>query len=313
MFLNNPSSTRSILANNENSLAEHRSSKPLSSENNGLKKKPFNENNNMTTKGLKTPHRNKDASGTIPNTQQSRRRALGDISNRKAVGGGGGANGKSNGLALKPSSITTQGLKPSSSNINSNKKALFPSSLPLNRFQPVKPLKFKSVSTSTSKTRLGSGASNNVQRASTTKTTTSATVSSRKPSEYDGIFGKTTRWSQPDEEYEKYGSAFRVSQEELDEVSNLRQEMCDRIKHETIRNIRMEQEAMDEEWNRKEKDILEKDVKDLGLLMGNVDLYEEDGMSDLLAGFGDDDDSVYDPAEERRLSGSDPFSMWGDI
>ena len=102
MFLNNPAATRSILTNNENVASFHRS-KSIGGEhnNNVTKKTSFNENSIAATK---TPG-GKGLSKNNGQTTQRRRRALGDISNRKGTGAGG-ASGKG-GLILKQQQTTT--------------------------------------------------------------------------------------------------------------------------------------------------------------------------------------------------------------
>ncbi|KAL7461159.1 hypothetical protein ACHAXS_001586 [Conticribra weissflogii] len=319
MFLNNPASTRSILPNNENSvLSAPRQSKTLPSEN-ASRRMPFNEN--LTSKGLKTPHRNKEALAS--NTTTQRRRALGDISNRKANGGGGNAaNGKSNGsLALKPSSKSGMALKPlSSSSVNapssSKKKGILPAPSPSSFGHPFQQPKIPKLKLDNGNKPRSAPPENFIlpkrtitNDADTPKTTTT-TASKAKSStlEYDGVFGKTTRWAQPDLEYERFGSAFQITEEELNGVSKFRQERFDRIRKETFEEARAMIRDADEHCKRMERELTEKEWENLTIVDRDVSFE-----ADFLAESNDDDEGFFDLMEERRLSGTDPLTLCGEI
>lgn len=293
MFLNNPASARSILANNENATTIHRSK---SIGENGSKKATFHENT------AKTPHCNKDAASSKggQNTQR-RRRALGDISNRKSAGGGG--SGVKGGVILKQASSNniTGPLK------SANSKVLFPSSSTKNRTAQVKFSKTPSANNASSKARLGGGAGLN---------SSNPKPKQRAPtSEYDGVFGATTRWAREDIAGDSRSPFDLIPKEELDMFSNFRDEIQDRQKKESDERDRLELERCEEQFLEQVNDI---DIDGLGnMLGGSCDITGDDPTDewDLLHQKlpWEEEDGVYDPAEERRLSGSDPYSLWGDI
>ena len=295
MFLNNPATTKSILTtNNKNATAVHRS-KSIGGEN-GTKRATFNNNNNNA---VKTPHRNKD--GAVPSkggpqTTQRRRRALGDISNRKgAAGGGGGGNGVANkgGLVLKQQSSSLKSVKFSKTPSN------------------------KSTAT---KARGGSGVKKGSTSNSTTKSKQRQQQSQGESStdEYDGVFGVTTRWSNFDIEDERGRSnpldLFR-DEDELDFVDKFREEMWDEERKEREERDRLDDERDErrlEEMIRSVDEQNEKDMEELALRNGDegivADLFDQKLLWE-----EEEEEGGYDPAEERRLSGSDPYSLWGDI
>jgi len=287
MFLNNPASARSILANNENATTAHRSK---SIGENGTKKATFNENS------AKTPHRNKDAASSKggQNTQR-RRRALGDISNRKGGGGGSGAKG---GVILKQA---TGSLK------STNSKNLFPSSSTKNRTAQVKFSKTPSAKNASSKARLGGGVGLN---------SSNPKLKQRAPaSEYDGVFGATTRWAREDVADDSRPPFDLIPKDELDLFSDCRDEIQNHQKKECDERDRLELERCEEKFLEQVNDI---DIDGLGnKLGGSCDISGDDPTDewDLLHQKlpWEEEDGVYDPAEERRLSGSDPYSLWGDI
>ena len=323
MFLNNPvASTRSILNNNENVNSTFHRSKSMGGENNNgtvIKKTTFNENN------VKTPHRNKELGGNNNNnggagqTTQRRRRALGDISNRKGGGGnnkGGGAiagGGNKGGVVV---------LKQQQKSVGNNSNVSSSSSK--NRTSQVKFSKTPS-SKSNTKSRLGGGINygSGGLKSANSKPKQQQTTSS----EYDGIFEATTRWADDVNIDEIDRSPYTlVPKDELDIIDNLRDEMSNRRKKVKDDNDRLEDERDEEEFMKCISAVHETNIKDI------AKLGEEDDAPDVME--GDDDkvvekeawefslddklpweieDGDYDPAEERRLSGSDPFSMWGDI
>jgi hypothetical protein len=59
----------------------------------------------------------------------------------------------------------------------------------------------------------------------------------------------------------------------------------------------------------------EKDMKHYGGIDAFENGADESSAWDLLDSKlpWEEEDSDYDPAEERRLSGSDPLSLWGDV
>mmetsp|Transcript_11190 Transcript_11190/g.24609 ORF Transcript_11190/g.24609 Transcript_11190/m.24609 type:complete len:286 (-) Transcript_11190:73-930(-) len=285
MFLNNPASTRSLLTNNENAPSIHRSK---SIGGNGTKKAAFNEN------AVKTPHQNKDASSKAKGgqTKQRRRRAFGDISNRKSSGGGSGGGKGAVVLKQTSSNNATQGSK--------------------NRTSLVKFSKTPSTKiTATNKARLGGGSG---MKSANSK------PKQRAPSEYDGVFGATTRWASDDIIADESRSPFGlVPEEELDMVSNLRDEMSDRRQKESDERVRLELVRCEEQFleqMRTVHEVDEKDVDGLGSMLGSCGISgNETDKWDLLDQKlpWEEEDGVYDPTEERRLSGSDPYSLWGDI
>mmetsp|Transcript_28059 Transcript_28059/g.51764 ORF Transcript_28059/g.51764 Transcript_28059/m.51764 type:complete len:298 (-) Transcript_28059:163-1056(-) len=297
MFLNNSASTRSILTNNENATSIRRSK---SIGENGTKKAAFNEN------AAKTPHRNKDAASSKGGqTTQRRRRAFGDISNRKGAGAGGGKGG----VVLKQttSNNATQGsLKPG------NNKVLFPSSSTKNRTAQVKFSKTPSTkSAATNKSRLGGG--------SGMKSASSKPKQRASSTEYDGVFGATTRWSNDDVAEESRSPFDLVPEEELNMVSNLRDEISERRQKEDDERDRLELERCEEqllELGRAVHEVNKKDMEEMGTMLGSCGMYGEDGDEwDLLDQKlpWEREDEINDPAEERRLSGLDPYNLWGDI
>lgn len=301
MFLNNRASTRSILANNENSTAVPRSK---SFGENGSKKAAFNENT------MKTPHRNKDKASSSKNgqTTQRRRRALGDISNRKTVGSGGG--GGKGGVTLKQttSNIAAQGsLKPG------NSKVLFPSSSMKNRTAQVKFAKTPaSKNTATNKARLKGGS---VMKSVNTKPKQRASSA-----EYGGVFGATTRWSNVDIADESRSPSDLVPDEELNMVSDLRDEVLERRKKASDERDRLDLARCDEQLMEQVHAFHEandRDIAEMGTMLGNCDISgeEADDQWDLLDQKlpWEEEDEICDPTEERRLSGSDPYSLWGDM
>jgi len=283
MFLNNPASARSLLANNENAASVHRRSKSIGE--NATKKASFDEN------AVKMPHRNKDASskGTkVGQTKQRRRRAFGDISNRTASGGGSGG-GKGGAIS-----------KQASSNKNAQGSRT-------NRTSQVKFSKTpSSKSTGTNKARLGGSG---MQGAN-------SKAKQRTSSEYDGVFGATTRWM---DDVDECRSPFGlVPKEELDIVSNLRDEMMDRQQKESDERVRLELARREEQFLEKIHDAHEvnKDVDGLGSMLASCGISgNETDEWDLLDQKlpWEEEDGVFDPTEERRLSGSDPCSLWGNI
>ncbi len=305
MFLNNPAPTRSILNNNENSTAGLRA-KSIGGENGGggLKKTTFNENS-----VAKTPHRNKDATKGGQTTQR-RRRALGDISNRK--GGGGGATGGKGGVVLKQQSnnTTTQ-----SALKLGNSKVLFPSSSTKSRTSQVKFSKTPSTKSNTSnKARLGGG--------SGVKSTTSSKPKAKQSNsldEYDGVYGITTRWADDvnhgDETRPPYGL---VPEEELFMAENIRDEMQERRQKEKEERDRLEDERHEALLDASVQAFHEQNDRDIAEMGTIQDILGEDDNNgwDLLdkkLPWEEEDGSTFDPTEERRLSGADPFSLWGDI
>lgn len=287
MFLNNPASTRSLLTNNENTTSIRRSK---SIGENGMKKAAFNEN------AVKT-HGNKDAASSKAKggqTKQRRRRAFGDISNRKASGGGADSGGKG-GVILKQSSSNnnaTQGSKKSS------------------RTSQVKFSKTPSTkSTATSKARLGGSGMKSAN----------SKPKQRASSEYDGVFGATTRWASDDTIADESRSPFGlVPEEELDMVSNFRDEMFDRQQKESDERVRLELVRCEEQFlgQIRAVEVEKKGVDGLGSMLGSCGISgnetdEWDFLDQKLP--WEEEDGDYDPTEERRLSGSDPYSLWGDI
>lgn len=288
MFLNDRAlPARSVLAKDENAAALRRGPKSLGET--GGKKAPFNEN-----VAAKTPHGKKDAGPSKTGGQTARRRrALGhvplDISNRKAGAGGGGKAGLGSKPVVKPG----------------NNKALFPStsSKPTSRTSQVtfsKTPSFKIKGDFDEKVLPAGGAKG------------AASKPKPIPAEYDGVIGITTRWSEADA-LEKAGrSPFDlIDREELDLVESVREKMWERQEREMDERARKKDEQDEEQWAA-ELRALDEASRDWGDLSGGiVEEAENDNAWDALdCKLGLDDD--FDPAEERRLSRSDPYSLWGD-
>ena len=293
MFLNNPAPTRSILNNNnnENASSFHRSKSLGGGENNNnvmKKKTSFNENSVH-----KTPGHSKQLNGGNGQTTQRRRRALGDISNNRKGGLGGGSGKGGGGLVLKKQSTTTN-TKNRTSQVKFSKT---PSTKPSN---------------STNKSRLG-GVNNNEGGGlksinSKSKQLSSTNTQSSSSTDYDGIFEATTRWADDVNDCETDRSPYDlVPKEELDMVSNIRDEMAENAHILRDENDRLE--------NERDEELFKKSIHSV---------HSEEGLGGDDLGFGINDDPLFDdklpweteeynPAEERRLSGTDPLSLFGDI
>ncbi len=294
----------SILANNENATTELHHHSKLSS--NGMKKASFHDNNNNAT----TPHRNaKNVTSKVGGrTAQRRRRAFGDISNRKVPGGGGGAAaGKDNSVVLK---------RTSSTNLNSG-------SLKSTVGKPTTKVQFSTLPTSSAPNTVINNAKFGPVKSSVKKSLKQqqqqhGTTTNAATDDDDDVFSPTTRWA-PDANTlaDNLRSPFYlVSDEEWNMVTNLREEFANRTQKESEERIRLEIE-------RDEARFMEKirEVNDDALATSATS--DVDGLCDLLDGFNalddklpwevEEDDGMLDPTEERRLSGNDPCSLWGDI
>jgi hypothetical protein len=273
MFVKKPASSSSCV-HNENA-AVHRSTKSIIDK--GTKKAPFNGEN------VKTPHRgNKDASIIGKGGQQTtqrRRRAFGqDISNRVQVGGEAGSKGGD--LASKQTSTKTD-------------KVMLPSTSTANRASQVALGKVSFADGNPAVNRARNGGES-VARAADVK-------------QYDGPPEVTTRWAS-DVVGEKTRSPFDlVPEEELSLVSKFRDESSDLRRKEIKERDRLELERCEELFMEQIRDI------------GGIDDRDIDGEERSTWNFLADKlpweevDGKYDPAEERRLSGSDPLSLWGNV
>jgi hypothetical protein len=308
MFINNPASMRgasSILANNENAAKEQQFHHPKLSSN-GMKKASFHDN-------AETPHRNnKSAISKVGQTTQRHRRAFGDISNRKVTGGGGGASGggKDNSLVLNRTSssnlahgsLKSTANKLTTSNLTHSSKVQYPTLPP---------------SAPSALTNNGQGGINSLrqprQRSSSNIITSSKINAAGKRCD---VFPSTTRWANDDAIIEDTRSPFYlVSEKEWNMVSDLREEFSTSTQKESEERIRLEIE-------RDEQLFMEKirDINDEALATSNP-TSNVDGLNGLLDGLHlledklpwEVDDGGFDPTEERRLSGNDPCSLWGDI
>ncbi|EED96101.1 predicted protein [Thalassiosira pseudonana CCMP1335] len=312
MFLNNaPIRTASFQTNNNENIIQQRS-KPLNNNsenvvsNNTMKKTSFNNENSM-----KTPHRNKDKlldGGAAATTQQRRRRALGDISNRKGGGlAGNGATGKSG------AGKVVVGLK-------QNKAILFatPSAKPRNMQQqqqlnPPRTANKTPSNSTTIKPRLVGGGTIPTNRPKTAKS-----------SEYDGVFGVTTRWSEEVNTFDRDRSPFDfIPREEVEMVDTIRREMIENDKKQRLEKLVKEERAFQEELLEQYCLVDENGDDGLAEVFDRCDLNGNDEKEDneeddtalwnALDRSNSWEDGVFDPAEERRLCGSDPLSMWGDF
>jgi len=284
MFLNNStaSTRRSILANNENA-SNHRV-KSLGVNGGGINKKTSFEENSV-----RTPHGKKELGDKGGQTTQRRRRALGDISNRK--GGKYAANGDGSGkVVLKPSN-NAQG--------KTNNKVLFPSSSAKNRTQVKFSKTSESKDTVSTKSKLGGGGLKSTSLKPKTRTI-----------EYDDIYGPTTRWAQ---EVEEDRSPYEtVPKEELDAMDDLFASLEERSRKESEELDKTERQEleMDEE---RSAHLLRLSDDGLGAGFDSCAILDDDPLSEQLEEKLPWEEEAFDPAEERRLSGSDPFTLWGDI
>jgi hypothetical protein len=275
------------LGNNENASATvHHHSKGGG----GLttKKATFHDENNAA----KTPHRsNKDTSlgkiggggGQQQQPSQRRRRAFGrDISdheaksraNRGQIGGGGGGGGGDASVALKPTSKLGGG--------NSKKVIGLPKTT------------FADGASGANRTRHGGG-----------EPIFKTNVAEPIP--------VATRWSDEVDVCTEIRSPFvstGIPKDELFMVTKLRDEAVDLRKKEDDERDRL---------------VLDRHEKHCMEMMRSVHLDDDFGggvleglyaMNDLLESklpWEEEDGGTSDPAEERRLSGTDPESLWGDI
>jgi len=261
-------------------------------------------NENAVPLGMKTPHNNnaKNSSNNVKKsgqtTTQRRRRALGDISNKggsaaKATGKNGGGGG----LALKPLSTNNQGLR---SNISSkNRQVKFSKS-----GSGIKSGKSSSSSSSSSKPQQKKQSS----------------------SEYDGIFGVTTRWSNTNLDHDRPSPFAQLPKEEFELSNNVAEEIRQHRLKERVRKEEAEEKRMEERLRMKNdvlfdcstKNGVEDDLQQL--LTDHCNIVEDEEEQDALwelktspAWEEEDDVEEFDPTKERRLSGTDPVSLWGDI
>jgi len=267
-----------------------------------MKKASFDENSIS-----KTPHRNKDAKGGAPTTQR-RRRALGDISNRKAAGGKAGG-GKGGAVVLKQQTTTTK---------SSNNTQGFPSKSNRATAQQVKFAKTPSVKGSNgatapgNKSRLGGSA----MKQGANKSKQQSKQKQQQSEEYDGVFGTTTRWSSIDDDLGHSPFDDVNFKEEINMVDDLREEMFEKRKKEREEQDRADlakNEALLEKQIRAFHKQNEEDMKKFQVLPFSK---KEDNEWDLLEDklpWEEEDEIHWDDAEERRLSGLDPDSLWGDV
>ena len=261
------------------------------------KKATFHDENDAA----KTPHRsNKEATiGKIgggggqqqQQPSQRRRRAFGrDISdheaksraNRGQIGGGGG--GGDIGVISKGGGDATVTLKPSKLGGGKSKKGIVLPNTP-----------FAEGASGANRTRLGGG-----------ETIIKANVVEPIP--------VTTRWSDEVDVCTEIRSPFvstGIPKDELFMVTKLRDEAVDLRKKEEDERDRL---------------VLDRHEKHCLAMMRSVHLHDDFGggvleglyasTNDLLESklpWEEEDGGTFDPAEERRLSGTDPESLWGDI
>lgn len=291
MFLNNPASSRSILSNNENATTE------LHPKSNGTKKTSF----------VETPHRNKNELSKGGKTTQRRRRAFGDISNRKVTSGGegGGGGGKDNtGVVLKRTSSSNNPIHGPS--LKSTVKSI------TNRTSQVQFSTLPSDQRST-------GALDNARGG--VKSSANAKQKHRTSAEDDDVFSPTTRWANDDTSADDIRSPFHlVSDEEWNLVSNLRDEFSSFQKKKSEERIRLEIERDEQQFMEKIRavnDIHPTDVDNLAGTFGgfNVSANKSNAAWNILDEKlpWEEEDETFDPTEDRRLSRTDPCSLWGDI
>ena len=270
---------------------------------------------------MKTPHNTvkHGSSNTIKKSgqQQStqrRRRALGDISNKNggsAAKGNSGKNGSNGGiggggsLALKPLSLNNNqgGLR---SNKSKNRQVKFSKS-----GSGIKSVSKQPLSSSSSSTKL-------LQKKQ----------SSSSSEEYDGIFGVTTRWSTTHQDHDRPSPLEQLSdKDEFDLSTRVAEEIRQHRLKERVRKEKVEEERMEERLRMK-RDVLfdgddenkNDDVEDglQQLLTNHFNIVEEEEQEALWElktspAWGEKEEEEFDPAKERRLSGNDPVSLWGDV
>ena len=263
-----------------------------------MKKASFNDEN------VKTPHRsNKDAAIAGKGgeqTAQRRRRAFGrDISNRGQAGGEAGSKGD---LPSKQSSSKAAG---------NNAKASFPSSSTATRVTQVafsKTTFAENVVINNERLGGGSGA----------KGADAKPKSRSSEDEHDGVFKAATRWASDDVRDEIRSPFDLVPEDELFMFSKLRDESEDLRKKDNDKRDRLELQRCEERFMEQIRAVQVMDEKDMQEY-GGVDAFENGGDEssawDLLDSKlpWEEEDGDYDPAEERRLSGSDPLSLWGEV
>lgn len=241
-----------------------------------------------------TPLR-KDSSKAAPITQR-RRRALGDISNRKTVGVAGG--GKGAVLKQKASNDATQEVLKSSN--------IFPPSSTKNLNAQVKFSK-----TPSAKSGVGGGGC----KISVSKKCEQPISST----DYDGVFGETTRWSNHDTTQEDRPLSDLFPRDELNLVSDFRNEMMDRQKKEDYEKDRLDiktcEEQLLEQINELHK-VNEKDIEEMGTMTTSCGIYGEkheelDLLNQKLP--WEEEDDKFDSSEETCAAGLDPYSLWGDM
>jgi len=273
-------------------------------------------NENAAPLGMKTPHNNSKNGSSGGNvvkksgqtTQQRRRRALGDISNKgggsaaKGTGKNGSVGGGGNKLVLKPLST---GLR-SNNHISSKNRQV----------------KFSRGGTT-------SGSIKNTRSTTSTKLQQPPKKSSSS-SEYDGIFGVTTRWATTDQDHDRpppYLNSQLLTKDEFELSNTVAEEIRQHRLKERVKKEELEERRMEERLRMKKKDVLDdtaamtNDVEnDLQqLLMDNCNIVEEEedeqeALWELkTCPAWEEEEGEFDPTEERRLSGTDPVSLWGDI
>ena len=260
-------------------------------------------NENAVSLGMKTPHNNnaKNNSNNVKKsgqtTTQRRRRALGDISNKGgSAAKATGKNGSGGGLALKPLSTNNQGLR--SNNSSKNRQVKFSKS--------------------------GSGIKSG--KSSSSSSSSKPQQKKQSSSEYDGIFGVTTRWSNTNLDHDRPSPFAQLPKEEFELSNNVAEEIRQHRLKERVRKEDAEEKRMEERLRMKNdvlfdcstKNGVEDDLQQL--LTDHCNIVEDEEEQDALwelktspAWEEEDDVEEFDPTKERRLSGTDPVSLWGDI
>lgn len=248
---------------------------------------------------MKTPHSNNNVknngivkkSGQTTSTQQQqqrRRRALGDISNK-----GGGSAAKAGGK------------NGSSNNNNKNRQ-----------------VKFSKSGGGIKSSKPSSSSSSSIKLQQKQQQYSSS-------SEYDGVFGVTTRWSNTNLDHDRPSPFTQLPKDEFDLSTTVQEEIRQHRLKERVRKEEEKEKRMEEQMKllRMNDNIgigdVTKDVDDLQqLLMDHCNIVEgeEDDEQEALwtlktspAWEEEEDGEEFDPTKERRLSGTDPVSLWGDI
>merc|ERR1712194_795340 len=137
--------------------------------------------------------------------------------------------------------------------------------------------------------------------------------------DFDGVFGVTAQWSNDNIAEESRLLFDLVPEDELNLVSNLRDEMMDRRTKESCEAGRLELERGDEQLLEQVLEIHnvnEKDIEEMGTTLATCSIYgEKDEGLDLLNQKlpWEEEDETCISSEGRHSLGLDLYSLWGDV